>query len=227
LGKAVKPKQVQRRLQGKTLFFLNLVLVMIPLAYFGYEPLLRYSTSLIMIDSQPHKADAIVLLSGGEPGRAWGAADLYRGQWAPYVVITQEPVFSDTRELRRMGIEINTGGDNNLRILHGLGVPPDRIIRVESTVESTFDEMRRIRELVERKGWKSLLVVTSNYHTRRTRLIARYVFGRAVDIAVVSSNHGGMERQSWWKNRDDQRTFLIEFEKLVAYTLYIWPRMIF
>jgi uncharacterized SAM-binding protein YcdF (DUF218 family) len=222
----VKPKGAERKLRGKSLWLVNFILLMIPVTYWGYEPVLRYSASLIIINSQPRKADAVVLLSGGEPGRAWGAADLYRGKWAPYVVITQEPVFSDTRQLREMGIEINTGMDNNLRILQGLGVPPDKIIRVESVVESTFDEMTKIRGLLKNKGWKSLIVVTSNYHTRRTRLIARYVFGPGIDVVVVGSPHGGLERDNWWKNREDQRTFLIEFEKLVAYTLYIWPRLL-
>ena len=57
-------------------------------------------------------------------------------------------------------------------------------------------------------------------------MVARYIFGKTMDVAVVASPHGGLNRENWWNERGDVRTFLIEFEKLVAYTLYIWPRMI-
>jgi uncharacterized SAM-binding protein YcdF (DUF218 family) len=227
LKKPTKPHIGKKKFGRKSLFFVNLMLVMIPVTYFGYQPLLRYSASAIIIDSEPEKADAILLLAGGEPGRVRGAADLYREKWAPVVVVTQEPVSSDTVELRAAGIDIVTGLDNTLRILRGLDVPPEKIIRIDASVQSTMEELARMRELSERNNWKSIIVLTSNYHTRRTRLLARYTFGSAIKFVVVGSNHGGINRDAWWKNHDDVRTFMIEFEKLVAYTLYIWPRLIF
>lgn len=227
MGKGVKPNGAKRKFGRKSFFFANIVLLMIPVTYFGYEPLLRYSASLIVIDSEPRKADAIVLLAGGEPGRAWGAADLYREKWASYVVLTRDRLSFDELELREHGIELANGFTNSVRILRGLGVPEDAIVEVEPSVEYTSDELNRVRELAEQRQWKSLMIVTSNYHTRRARLTAKYIFGSNIDFTVVSSRHGGMNRDAWWKTRTDQRTFLIEFEKLVAYTLYIWPQLIF
>jgi len=201
-------------------------LLIIPLVYFGYQPLLRHMASIIIRDSEPKKADAIVLLSGGESGRAWGAADLYREKFGSYVVVTSEPLLSDVKELRKAGIEVATGFDNNVRILRGLGVPPEQIVRVEPDVEDTFEELIRVRELAAERHWKSLVIVTSNYHTRRTRFTAKYVFGPSFEFTVVASRHGDFDRSRWWQTRRDTRTFLIEFEKLVAYTLYIGPRML-
>ena len=216
----------KKKPRPKWLFLVNFVLFMIPVTYFGYRPLLRYSANVIIAESEPNKADAIVLLSGGEPGRAWGAADLYNGKMAPRIVLTREPLGSDTVELRKLGIDLTTGLDMNTRILTGLGVPENAIVRVEPRVQDTFDELTRVRELAEQKGWKSLIILTSNYHTRRTRLVARYLLNPEIDFTVVGSPHGGLNRDAWWESRDNVRTFLIEFEKLVAYTLYIWPRMI-
>jgi len=227
LGKSLRPHRAIQRLKGRNLFYLNFVLLIIPLVYFGYQPLLRYMASMIIIsDSEPKKADAIILLAGGEPGRAWGAADLYQEKVASYVVVTTEPLLSDAKELRQAGIEIATGFDNNIRILRGLGVPQERIIRVEPDVEDTLDELVRVRELAAGKHWNSLVIVTSNYHTRRTRLTAKYIFGPPWEITVVGSKHGEFDPGRWWRTRRDSRTFLIEFEKLVAYTLYIGPRML-
>jgi uncharacterized SAM-binding protein YcdF (DUF218 family) len=218
---------LRQRVGRRGLFLLNFVLFMIPVTYFGYQPLLRYSTTVIISSSEPKQADAIVLLAGGEPGRAWGAADIYKQKMAPYIVLTREPIGPEIVELRKQGVELSTGFDMNKYILHGLGVPDAAIVAVEPPVQDTFDELTRVRELAEQKQWKSLIILTSNYHTRRTGMAARYIFGKALDVRVVASPHGGLDRDRWWDNRGDVRTFLIEFEKLVAYTLYIWPRMIF
>lgn len=200
---------------------------MIPVTYFGYQPLLRYSASAIIVDSDPEKADAIVLLSGGEPGRAWGAADIYQQKLASYVVLTREPLSEDDIELQERGVELLNGFTSNVNILRGLGVPQNAILHVEPFVQDTFDELSRVRELAEQKHWKSLIIVTSTYHTRRARLVARYIFGPAIKFTVVGSKHSSFNRDKWWQSRSDVRTFLIEFEKLVAYSLYIWPRLIF
>jgi uncharacterized SAM-binding protein YcdF (DUF218 family) len=217
----------RKRVGRRGLFLLNFVLFMIPVTYFGYRPLLRYSAGAIISSSEPKPADAIVLLAGGEPGRAWGAADMYNQKMAPYVVLTREPIGPEIIELRKRGVELSTAFDMNKYILHRLGVPDEAIVPVEPFVNDTFDELTRVHELAEQKHWKSLIIVTSNYHTRRSGLVARYIFGKTMDAAVVASPHGGLNRDNWWNERSDVRTFLIEFEKLVAYTLYIWPRMIF
>ena len=205
---------------------LNFVLFMIPVTYFGYQPLLRYSTIAIISASEPKPADAIVLLAGGEAGRAWGAADLYKQKMAPYIVLTREPIGPEVIELRKQGVDLSTGFDMNKYILRRLGIPDEAVVPVEPFVKDTFDELTRVHELAEQKHWKSLIIITSNYHTRRSGMVARYIFGKTMDFTVVASPHGGLNRDNWWNERGDVRTCLIEFEKLVAYTLYIWPRMI-
>jgi uncharacterized SAM-binding protein YcdF (DUF218 family) len=224
LGKSLKPR-AKRRFERKAIFFLNFVLILIPVTYFGFQPLLRYAASILIVDSQPQPSDAILLLSGGEPGRAWGAADLYKKKLAPYVLVTREPIREDIQELRIAGVEVPTSLDFNLRILRSLGVPQEKIVQVQPYVEDTFDELTRVRELCEQRNWKSLLIVTSNYHTRRVQMTARYIMGSAIKVIVIPSSHGGM-KVDWWKTRYDVRTFVVEFQKLVAYTLYIWPREI-
>ena len=210
----------------RSLFFLNFVLFLIPITYFGYQPALRYSASILMVNDSPRKSDAIVVLAGGEPGRAWEAADLYRDKWAPYIVLTKDAPAVDEEELRKHGIELIDGRANYIRVLRGMGVPEDRIVTAEPYGEDTLAEIIHVRELSEKKQWKSLIIVTSNYHTRRARLAARYALEPAINFTVVSSRHGGLNTHNWWTNRGDIRTFLIEFEKLVAYTVYIWPRML-
>ena len=229
MGKSLKPKLPPRPakwLSGWRLFLINFVLFMIPAAYFGYPMLLRWSASIIMTNEEPEKSDAILVLAGGEPGRAWEAADLFNAKLAQYVIVTTDKTSLDEGELQRRGIELVDGRGNYIRVLRGLGVPEDKIITVETPVDNTLTEMQLARDLCDRRNWNSVIVVTSNYHTRRAGLTARYVFGPRFRIAVVASKHGGLNRDAWWKSHGDLRTFLIEFEKLVAYTLYLGPRIL-
>jgi uncharacterized SAM-binding protein YcdF (DUF218 family) len=228
LGKTIKPQGLKTKPPSRKsrLFLLNFLLFLGPMTYYGYQPLLRYSPIILMTDDEPQKSDVIVVLAGGEPGRAWDAADLYKRGLAPYVVLTKDVPNVDEQELRKHGIEVVDGHGNYLRVLRGMGVPESKIITVEPYVQDTLSEMTRIRELLEHRGWKSLIIVTSNYHTRRSRLAARYVLGSGIKFTIVGSGHGGLNRNGWWRRPADVRTVLIEFEKLVAYTLYIWPRMI-
>lgn len=225
MGRGLRPKGGVRQYK-KTLFFVNLVLFIIPVTYYGYQPFLRACASIVIIDEQPKKSDAILVLAGGDPGRAWAAADLYRSRLADYVVLTKERPLVDEERLRQHGIELVDGRGNYARVLRGFGVPEERIVDVEKETDDTFSELQEVRGLLERRKWKSLIIVTSNYHTRRTRMSARLIFGSDFEFAVVASRYGGLNPDSWWKNRGDVRTFLIEFQKLVAYTLYIWPRLV-
>jgi uncharacterized SAM-binding protein YcdF (DUF218 family) len=222
LGKSLK----SRLFRGRTLFFVNTVLILIPLAYFSYQPLLRYSALLLMVDEKPLPGDVIVVLGGGEPGRAAEAAELFKAGLAPRVLITTEASEEEYQEFLRRGITLVRSHENYVRVLRGMGVPADSIIQSETPSSSSIDEIRNIRELSEMNNWKSIIIVTSNYHTRRSRLAARYVLEPDIRFSVIAARSGGLEPDSWWTRGDQARTFLIEFQKLVAYTLYIWPQLI-
>ena len=224
MGKS--PKIKTHKLSGKKLFILNTLLILIPLAYFGYQPLLRFSTILLIVNEEPQPSDAIVILGGGEPGRAAEAAELFRANMAPRVVITTETSSEEFDEFRRKGITLFQGYENYLRVLNGMGVPNEKIIRIETPSEDSFDEVRHIREMCEKQNWKSVIIVTSNYHTRRSRLTARYILDPDIRFIVVAARSGGLTPENWWTRRGQIRTFLIEFQKLVAYALYIWPQLI-
>lgn len=221
----MKTRTLKPRPHGRSLFFLNFVLLLIPLVYFGYQSVLRASTGILISEDMPEKSDAVAVLGGGEPGRAWEAADLYNQNLARYVIVTRETPRPEVEDLRHRGVDLVDGRGNYIRVLRGLGVPEGRIITVGHPVDNSLDEIVRLRDLCNQKKWKSLIIVTSNYHTRRARLIARYALYPSVDFSVVGATHGGLEPE-WWKNQDGLRTFLIEFEKLIVYTIYLGPRVI-
>jgi uncharacterized SAM-binding protein YcdF (DUF218 family) len=210
--------------RSKKLFALNVVLLVVPLTYFGYQPFLRTVGRFLIVSEEPRVSDAIVVLAGGEPSRAFKAVELYKAGLAPFVLLTSEPTPSIFEKARRDGIQLIPTYENYMRILEGYGVPRERIHRIEEPTFDTAAEMQRIADFTKQKGWHRLIVVTSNFHTRRSRLVGRYVFARDVEFVVVAAPDDSFKPETWWKTQGQTRTFAIEVEKLLTYTLYYWPK---
>jgi len=207
----------------KKLLLLNVVLVLIPTAYFGYAFVLRNIAKILIAGEQPIPSDAIVVLAG-DPGRAVEAADLFKRKIAPYVLLTTENPPAVYEKARKDGIQLVLNHENYVRLLQGYGVPATDIFRVESYVGDTYDEVSRVRDFARDKGWTRLTIVTSNFHTRRARMVARYLLQPSMRVTVVSSQYDSFKPESWWTSQAQMRMFGIELQKLITYSLYIWPR---
>ena len=208
-------RQAERGGIISSLIALVFLVVVLGGIYVARHPLLRYAGGTLVVEDRLEKSDAIIILSDDNfyADRATRAAELFRQNLAPIVVAS--------------GIRLRPNASIAELMTHDLierGVPKENIIPFPQDADNTREEAEALRKLVQQKKWKSVIVVTSNYHTRRARMAARYIFDRDFQVSVVGTPHGGMNPDAWWKSRTDLRTFLIEFEKLVAYTLYIGPR---
>src|SRR6267378_2342678 len=73
------------------------------------------------------------------------------------------------------------------------------------------------RDLLER-GWRRVVVVTSNYHTRRARYIFRRVFPPAVQVRVTPARDTYYDPDGWWHSRQGVKIFFREtWGTLVAF----------
>lgn len=94
----------------------------------------------------------------------------------------------------------------------------EHVVLCPTLADSTREEARALRQCLEEHGWHSVVVVTSNYHTRRTRLIWRRVFEDAqppLRISVYGVQDGDFRVQGWWRKRRYAKTFFEETIKLV------------
>src|SRR5271157_5087744 len=130
------------------------------LVYFVRHPIMRYGAESWVVDEPAPHADAIVVLSDDNfyADRATRATELYRQGVAGIVV-------ASGRRLRP-----NAGLSELME--HDLverGVPKDKILRFAHDADSTSEEAAALAHFAEEHKWKSIVVVTSNYHTRRAR----------------------------------------------------------
>lgn len=177
--------------------FMNLIILLFLLLfcfgiYLARHPLMRWTANGWIVEDSFEKADAIVVLGDDNffADRATRAAELFRQGKAPVVV-------ASGRRLRP-----NAGVSELME--HDLierGVPKDRIIRVTHDADSTREEAEALLRFTIPKKWHALIVVTSNYHTRRARYIFRKTFPQAVEIYVASARDGDFDPDQWWMKR--------------------------
>lgn len=193
-----------RRQRGGIIFkflVLLVLLAILALVYLLRHPLLRAAGEFWVVDERPQTSDAILLLSPDNfsADRAARAAELYHGGWAPRVVASGV-----------MPRRYATVADLMQRDLVERGVPADAVVRISHTADSTREEALVLRQLVAERGWHRVLVVTSNYHTRRTRYIFRRVFPSEVEVRVVAARDSGYDPEHWWQSRYGKKAFFRE-----------------
>jgi uncharacterized SAM-binding protein YcdF (DUF218 family) len=106
--------------------------------------------------------------------------------------------------------------------LEGRGVPPNAIIRFPHRANNTREEADALRELALNRNWHRVLIVTSNYHTRRARYIFSRVFPPQITVALVSAKDSDYDPSSWWESRVSQKIFLLEAAGYLAARWELW-----
>ena len=180
------------------ILFLALLLVL----YLVRRPILQFAGELLIVEDPMQPSDVLIVLGGDNlhGDRAARAAELYRGRWAPRVVASGPPLRSYASE-----------ADLTYKDLSERGVPADALIRLAHSAQNTHEEAQAIRRLVAARGWERVLIVTSNYHTRRSRYIFRRVLPASVQVCVVSAPDHDFDSSTWWHTRRGQKLFLDEW----------------
>jgi len=140
-----------------------LTVVMISLA------LLSSPSSWILPGLTVHDAliqsDAIVLLAGNYQERAPAAAMLYRDGYAPLVILTNDGIFSSwSSKYGRNLYQVEWATEELVK----LGVPREKILQLPFYGSSTLFDALAVKRQLSKSGLKKIILVTSDYHTRRT-----------------------------------------------------------
>ena len=155
-------------------------------------------------------ADAVVPLGGGERGRVTQAAALVRQGDAGWLIATDS-------EIDLPGIR-DSWADLVRREAIWQGTPEERIVDAPGIVTTTYAEALAVRRLALARGWRSLIVVTDPYHTRRARLIFRDVFrDTGVQVIVRPVEDAPYRADAWWRTEDGLRETWTEYLKTLLY----------
>jgi len=192
--------------------FLNLIILLFLslfcfALYLARRPLLRFTAESWIIEDTLDKADALIVLGDDNfyADRVTRAAQLFREGKAALVV-------ASGRRLRpNAGIAEFMEHD-----LVERGVPRDKIIRFSHDADSTLEEAQSLVRIVRERKWHSVIVVTSNFHTRRARYIFLHVFPQGMEVRVASARDGDFDPEDWWTSRKGIKRLTREFAGMVV-----------
>ncbi|MFG6147835.1 YdcF family protein [Halobacillus sp. B23F22_1] len=159
--------------------------------------LFTFGPDRLIINSSPSPSDAIIVLSGNE-GRLEHAIELYEDDLADTIILSNST-------------EKGTKPEEAIE----LGVKEAHIIE-EKKASSTYDNAVYSRELMKEHELESAIVVTSNYHSRRSKFTFERVFVEEEIELSFSTAPSYYDPDDGLTKREAQTVFS-EWVKLIGY----------
>jgi uncharacterized SAM-binding protein YcdF (DUF218 family) len=199
---AEAPKRPPRR---RTALRVVLVLLALFVAWFVLAGRLLESTD------EPARSDAVVVPSGDVLGNRLiaGARALRQTGSGRLVVFLQE---GDLHDQHRLAADF----------LEHEGVDPARV-RLLPPGGSTAEEAGVFAALAHRCGWRSAIVVTSPFHTRRAGWLFRRALGFPFVVRVLSDGER-YDRWTWWTDDATTEEVVLEWTKMLVAARYLFDQ---
>jgi hypothetical protein len=159
--------------------------------------------SFLTVDA-PLRSDAILVLAGETDKRPQRALELLSEGYGRRIVL-DVPNNAKLYEFTQIGLaqkyiqDLPQAAAVSICAIDGL---------------STKDEAKEAEKCLQRGGAKSVLIVTSDFHTRRALEIFRREFpGREFSVAAARNDEGFGTR--WWTRRQWAKTFVDEWLRFI------------
>lgn len=203
----------------KRLFLLILFIAFVVAFSRGYPSLLRGLGRYLIYETPLQPADAILVLSGGygTPARVLQAVDLYRQGYAKRIILTSEVKPDGYEHLALRGIQLPTSLDLSLMVLRRLGIPRKDVDVIDREADSTLHELCGVKAFLDGRGWRSLLLVTHKWHSRRAVGVMALLTNGKVHILSRPTTYDDFQVEGWWKRRRNFKEIVVEYQKLLDY----------
>ena len=182
-----------------SLLFLFILIGLLCIVYVARHPLLRLAGSYWVVDEEPENSDVIVILGDDNfnGDRATRAAELYKSGFAPHIIASGRFLrpYASISELEQHD-------------LTDRGVPQAAIVRLTHMADDTREECIAIGQQLNSRGWRKVILVTSNYHTRRSRYICERVFPAGTILHMAAARDSEYNPDSWWESRQGLKIYL-------------------
>ncbi|MCU1291335.1 MAG: hypothetical protein JWP08_185 [Bryobacterales bacterium] len=166
--------------------------------------MLAAAGAALIEDDGPRSMQAAVVLGGDQDcARLMKAASLAQAGYVPFVVVSGPEAFG-AHEC-----------DLTINYAERKGFPAVLFRPYPNDFTSTESEVQGIGKYLRAHGITRVLLVTSNYHTRRAARLFRRK-NRELEVRVIPAADRYFTPQTWWQSREGRKTFLLEWTKTVA-----------
>ncbi len=154
------------------------------------------------------KADVILVLSGDDNGeRAAAGIELYKQGYAGHLLMSGGPLAG----------RLTAAGWMKKQAV-AAGVPAAAVL-VQERSRSTLEDAEFSLPLVQANGFRSVVLVTSPYHTRRAAAVFRKLYPPAGIRVIVYPARSSFEPHGWWQRRADAFEVVREYAARALYLL--------
>ncbi|ADG83025.1 hypothetical protein Tfer_0673 [Thermincola ferriacetica] len=180
-----------------------------------YTPLIQYAASPLIVKDPLQKADAIVVLSGGWKAKGvLGTSTLERYQYG--IKLFQKKfapviIFSGGNLLGRPA-EADAMADMAL----SAGFPYEAVIS-ENASASTYENVLFTTKILQEKRLKSIILVTSPYHTYRAKKMFE---DKQVKVTAAPVPNGEFEKANGLERLKLAKNIVLEYGKLLVYEVF-------
>jgi uncharacterized SAM-binding protein YcdF (DUF218 family) len=188
-----------------SLFTLTLFAVLILLLLLTHSMWLGWMGEFLVHTETPSHADVVVVLAGDPSGhRILQGAELVKQGYASKVLVSGPGGAYDLHEC-----------DLAIPFVVRRGYPASWFIPVPHSAHSTEEEGQALFPVLQKLRAHTVLVVTSDYHTRRAwrTLLAQWP---GIDVHMIAASDEFFSPSGWWHSREGRKTFLLEWTKTLA-----------
>ncbi len=168
---------------------------------------------LIASDPVPGHVDAAIVLQGSiaaEKARIAGAIDLLQRGVADRALLSvpKESYWGQSiPPVARSYLERNYGSDMAARV---------DFCETGGEVNSTVQEAQAVSPCIEEHHWQSIIIVTSDYHTRRSGMLWKRMTRHHTNLHIWVEGVTDPEfQQPWWRHRESAKVWVMESAKLL------------
>ncbi|MGB9613017.1 MAG: YdcF family protein [Candidatus Margulisiibacteriota bacterium] len=190
------------------LFWLFLLVVILIGSYFSYPFILMGMANYLIVQDEIKPADVIVVLGGDNNGeRVEEGVKLFKRGYAPYLLMSGGPLawkLTQAQWMKKQAVES--------------GIPP-KFILIQEKSRSTIEDAKFCLPILMEHNFKSVILVTSPYHTRRARRVFQKICApQGIKVLVYPAQKSDFNPVGWWRKHEDTAYVVWEY---VAFVLYL------
>jgi uncharacterized SAM-binding protein YcdF (DUF218 family) len=189
----------------KLLKLLIFIVAVAALIFYGHGFILGKAGEFIFKKDDLKPADVIVVLAGEQTERVEHGVKLFNEGWArkDRIIMAGGPIvwkYSWAYLMKKHAEHLGISG---------------KVILLEDKSRSTEEDAKFTKKILNKNGYKSIILVTSPYHSKRADKIFQRVIGKDIKIINAPVENSWFKFDNWWKRRRDRAMVLNEYSKFV------------
>lgn len=192
--------------RGAVLWPLLALLCLAVFVWFLWKPALRQAGLFLDAGAAPQRSDAILVLAGGWGGeRILKAGELIRAGYAPKAYVSGPGAYYGRNECELA-----------LPFAAARGFPAQWFECLPNDARSTRDEARMLLPELDRRGVKTLLLVSVRTHLRRARWMFEKHRPAGMQIRYTAAEAPSFRLEEWYRSREGRKAVVLEWIKILS-----------